>query len=47
MQTRSWLPRRLIDPLWRVKAYVAFRAGMIDPAKEARLQRMRALSRRR
>jgi len=43
----SWLPNRTINPLWRVKHYVDFRAGMPDPAREARIARMQQLTQRR
>lgn len=41
------LPKRMFDPLYRTKFYIEFRAGMPDPAREARLERMRQLTRRR
>lgn len=41
------LPKRMIDATWRTKRYIEFRAGMPDPAKQARLERMRQLTRRR
>lgn len=40
------LPRRQSDPLYRAKHYVDFRAGMPDPAREERVQRLRSLSAR-
>jgi len=40
----SWLPKRMHSPLWRAKFYIEFRAGMPDPAKEARRQRIAALT---
>lgn len=40
------LPKRLFDPGYRTKFYIEFRAGMPDPAREARLERMRQLTRR-
>lgn len=42
----GWLPKRMVSPLWRVKMYIEFRAGMPDPARQARRERMRRLSAR-
>lgn len=41
------LPKRMVSPLWRTQMYIEFRAGMPDPARNARLERMRQLTRRR
>ncbi len=41
------LPKRMVDPTYRTKFYIEFRAGMPDPARIARLERMRQLTRRR
>lgn len=46
MQRQSWLPKRLVDPLWRAKRYIEIRAGMPDPEQQARRERMRRLSTR-
>jgi len=45
--SRAWLPKRMMSPLWRAKMYVEFRAGMPDPEREARVDRLRQLARRR
>lgn len=48
MNRITWqLPRRLISPLWRTQMYIEFRAGMPDPAREARRLRLRQIARRR
>lgn len=41
------LPKRMMSPLYRTQMYIEFRAGMPDPARNARLERMRQLARRR
>lgn len=41
------LPKRMVSPLWRTQMYIEFRAGMPDPARNARLERMRQLTQRR
>lgn len=41
------LPKRMLDPLLRTQMYIEFRAGMPDPARNARLERMCQLTRRR
>lgn len=46
MQRLPMLPNRTINPLWRTRHYVDFRSGMPDPARAARLERMRHLTRR-
>lgn len=46
MQRHPILPQRTINPLWRTQRYVNFRSGEPDPAREARLERMRHLTRR-
>lgn len=43
---RLFLPVRTVNPLWRTQRYVDFRSGLPDPAREARLERMRQLTRR-
>lgn len=44
---RLFIPSRTSNPLWRTQHYVDFRVGMPDPAREARLERMRLITRRR
>lgn len=41
------MPKRMMSPLYRTLMYIEFRAGAPDPAREARLERMRQLTRRR
>ncbi len=41
------LPKRMMSPLYRTQMYIEFRAGMPDPARNARLERMRQLTQRR
>lgn len=48
MTKAAWrLPKRMMSPLWRTKMYIEFRAGAPDPARLARLERMRQITRRR
>lgn len=45
---QKWqLPKRMMSPLWRTKMYIEFRSGMPDPARDARLERLRQIARRR
>lgn len=41
------LPKRLFQPGYRTRMYIEFRAGAPDPARIARLERMRQLTQRR
>lgn len=44
----SWVPgKRMMNPLYRAKFYIEIRAGMPDPAKEARIQRLRDIAEKR
>jgi hypothetical protein len=47
MYSRSWLPKRLMSPLWRAKFYIEMRSGMPDPIKTQRLERINRIVKRR